>query len=258
MLTSYGLGQYSGSAGATEAHQLALPRRYKADGSKRLVVWCHSAGGLATEPFIAANLALPTIAAVVETLGLPLISFDGAIPSGGLAQHWGNDTSQARLTDAIAFMQTQVNAKVDKIILLGVSMGGMLALNWARANPTKVAALGLMYPATSLQAIHDATGGAAAGATSSIEAAYGGSLGTFNTAVAAHDPSQNTGAIAGLSAPAKMWYSTADTTVGTANQTAFATAVGAKLQLGSLGAAAHADMTQVPVVDLQRFAGSVP
>lgn len=251
MVTSYGTGQYSGS-GATEAHQFGLPSNYLADNTKRLVVWCHSAGGVASEPFLSAA-TYPLVNAITKLLGLPIISFDGTTPSGGLAQHWGNDTGKSRLTDAINYAHTAINAKIDKVIVLGVSMGGMLASNWARANSSTIKGLGLFYPAVNLQAVHDGTGGAAGGGAASTEAAYGGSLANFNAAVVAHDPAQNASALAALGVPMKMYYSTADTTVGSANQTAFATAVGAALQTQSLGSPAHADMTALPVTDIVDF-----
>lgn len=247
MVTSYGVGQYS-THDAAGAHQWGTPRGYKADGTRRLIVWCHSAGGSAAEPWTPGNNVLPALETIFN-LGLPVISAD----MSGVG--WGNDASQTALLDAITYAASALNPITSKVILCGVSMGGMLALNWARANPTKVSGIALFYPATSLQAIHDGTGGAANGATST-EAAYGGSLATFNAAVATHDPAQNTAAIAALGVPMKMWYSTADTTVGTANQTAFATAVGGALQTKSLGAVSHADMTQINKAELQAFIAS--
>lgn len=245
MVTSQGKGQYAASA-PTEKHVGITSRLYKPDGTKRAVIWCHSAGGDATEPVIATNNTLPLLQAVTD-LGLPIISADFS----GLA--WGNDAAQARVTDALAYARTAFGAHATlPPILLGVSMGGLLSLNWARANPTLVRALALMYPVTNLQAMHDGTGGIVGNAATSTEAAYGGNLAGFNAAVATHNPAQNTSAYTGV--PIKIWYSTADTTVGTANQTAFISAVGgSNLTTVTVGAAAHADMTQIPPAELAAF-----
>lgn len=251
MKLTYGTGQYSPSAASNESHTLVTPYNYRADGTKRLLVWCHSAGGLSQECVVAADNALMIVEALVSTLGLPLVAFDGMPPSGGQAQHWGNDTAQARLSDAISYAQAQVGAKVDRVVLCAVSMGGTLALNWARANPSKVAGLALMYPAVSLQGVHDGTGGAAS-AAASVEAAYGGSLASYQAALPTHDPAENESAYASIG-PAKMWYSTADATVGTANQTGFAAAVGSGFQTAPLGAVGHADMTKIDPLDMLKF-----
>lgn len=222
--------------------ELVLPmiqRLHTPNGTRRLCVWCHSAGATAgqehLEPWLGAG-ALP----LIDAVGLPMICAQFA------GQSWGNDTAQTRLTDAISYMTGgEFNARTDKVVLLGVSMGGLLALNWARANPAKVAAIVLCYPAVDLQWMHDN------GAATGTEAAYGGSLTTFNAAVAAHNPAVNTTAYQGV--PIRMWYSDADTTVGTANQTAFASAVGSSLAATALPGAAHADMTRIDPSDLATF-----
>jgi alpha-beta hydrolase superfamily lysophospholipase len=226
----------------TETVMPIVPRLHRPDGTKRLVVWCHSAGATAgsehLEPWLAANNTLP----IFDLLGLPIIS----AKYGG--QVWGNDTAQTRVGDAIAYMTGgEFNAKTDKVLLLGVSMGGMLALNWARANPSKVAAIILFYPAVNLQWIHD-NGGAA-----TTEAAYGGSLASFNAAVAAHDPLQHTAEYAGV--PIQMWYSDADTVVGTANQQAFLAAVSG-IESHLLPGAGHADMTAINPSSVAGFAAN--
>src|SRR5438270_1760991 len=244
MIVSYGTGQYSPSAAANEEHMLAVPYGWNGDGSRRIAVWCHSGGGLAIEPFSSGISTVTVMQAIVDSLGIPTISFDGQPEASNLAQHWGNDTAQSRLTDAIAFAQSQTRAKTDKVILLGVSMGGLLASNWARSNASKISALGVFYPAANLQAVHDGTGGAGAGGAASTETAYGGSLASFNAAVTAHDPAQNTAAYKSFGIPMKMWYSDSDTVVGTANQQNFANGIGSALQTYVMPGAGHADMSQ--------------
>lgn len=240
LCVSYGVGQYAAGQ-ASEAHTIATDRPYKRDGSKRPLLWLHSAGGNDQEAVIALNNSIPLLREVVK-VG-PVISFDGA--AGNPAQHWGNDFAQARTGDAKAYLQGTWGAKAGKALVLGISMGGLLALNWARLNPTLVAAVALLYPAVNLQWIHDN------GAAASTEAAYGGTLAAFNAAVAAHDPHQHAADYVGLGIPFKAWYASDDTTVSTAEQEAFFTA--AAIPKVNLGAVGHANMGVVPITSVRDF-----
>lgn len=241
LFTSYGVGVYAPGQ-AAEAHTVIHDRLYKPDASRRGILHLHSAGGNNQEPVLPVNNVLPLIQEAASRVG-PLISFDGA--PGFPAQHWANDFAQARCADARNFIQAAPwSAKPGKVLILAVSMGAMLALNWARANPGLVAAIALLYPAVNLQWIHD-NGGAA-----STEAAYGG-LAAFNAAVAAHNPKAHATEYASLGVPLKMWYSTADAVVSTAEQEAFAKASGVPaVPLGPVG---HADMTVLPVSDIVNY-----
>lgn len=245
LFTSYGTG-YASTA-TTDQHVVIFDRMYKPDGTKRAVVWSHSAGGDATEPILPVNNTLPHLQAIAS-FGLPIICVDAkSTGADAPAKHWGNDFAQSRVTDAIAWLRTQYGASTTlDPILLGVSMGGLLSLNYMRANAVK--AVGVFYPATSLQAIHDGTGGASNGATTT-ENAYGGAAG-FTSSVVAHDPAQNTAAYANKTL--KMWYSDTDTVVGSANQTAFANAI-PTIQKTLVPGAGHADMTRISASELASF-----
>jgi alpha-beta hydrolase superfamily lysophospholipase len=215
-------------------------RTYRPDATKRLAIWCHHSGGDYLSAWTIAN-ALPHVRAVCEDLGLPLVT-----PDCGGPKTWGNDTAQTRVGDARTFATTKFGAKNDKVVLIGVSMGGLLALNWARANPGLVAAIALLYPAVDLQWVHDN------GAKTDTEAAYGGTTATFNAAVAAHNPTAHQADFAGM--PIKMWHSDADTVVGTAQQVAFATGVG--IPRVTLPGAAHADLAVVDATQVRDFIGA--
>ena len=227
-------------------------RGYKSGG--RALLWCHSAGaggvgqaaleawGLDTGDQSGAGVtAMHTLQlAITAALGGPVMSGDQN------GQSWGNSTAQTLLTDAWAWVKAQYGAKTDKVILAGVSMGGALALNWARANPTLVKAVILFYPAVSLGGVYNGTGGATQDQTD-LNAAYGGSWTTNGGN--SFDPSQNESSYTGV--PIYMGYSDADTVVGTANQTSFITGVGGSALTSRVyHSAAHADMTQVNVNDL--------
>lgn len=242
LCTSYGVGQYAAGQ-ATEAHTVFYDRRYQPNGLARPVVWLHSAGGNSQEPALPANGVLPLLTQLTAR-GVAVISID----AGGT--NWGNAFAQARVTDAVAFLRSNYGAHpTAKAVLLGISMGGLLALNYARANPTLVKATALLYPAVNLQWVHDN------GAAATAEAAHGGSLGAFNTAVAGSNPQAHAAEHAGLGIPAKMWRSDSDPTVSAAEQATFAAAAGVPQVV--LPGAAHADMTRVPEADLSAFVAGV-
>lgn len=218
MVTSYGVGRYV----ASEADVILRGRFAKPTTSKRGIVWCHERGALANflqvEPLLGAEL--------LTRAGLPIIAAD----LGGTAT-WGNDTEQARTQQAWDYLVTAAGCASDKVLLYGMSMGAPGALNWARANPTKVAAVALVLPITDLIGFHDANLG---GYATEIETAYGG-LAAWNAAKAAHDPLTHAAEYAGI--PIKLWYSTDDSLALPANVTAFAAASGASTQ--SMGAQGH-------------------
>jgi dipeptidyl aminopeptidase/acylaminoacyl peptidase len=60
--------------------------------------------------------------------------------NGGPAT-WGNLTARDRMTKTYNYLQTRPNVKPGKVFLMFGSMGGLISLNWAAANPTKVAGI---------------------------------------------------------------------------------------------------------------------
>lgn len=243
MLTSYGIGQYAPAA-PTEAHMCAQSRTCRP--GRRGLLLAHGKGGNALGLIGldgAANWY--PITANLQNLDAPILMAD----LDGDA--WGNDTAQGRMTSAQSYIQTAFAAEAGKVILIGGSMGGLVTLNWARNNPAQVAAVALLYPCVNLQAQHDGTGGATPYA-SSIEAAYGG-LSGYQSALPTHDPSENAAAYTNAF-PIRIYYSTADNQVGTANITSFAAAVdGSQLSTVSLGPAAHFDTSAIPLADLNAW-----
>jgi pimeloyl-ACP methyl ester carboxylesterase len=228
--TSYGLGVYA----AGEAHVLVTRKDYKPDGSRPGCVYCHSLGAKAMSA-LDPTLAQP-MAWAIANAGLPLLATD----LGGTAT-WGNDTAQARASDAKTALQGAVGgAKAGKVAAIGVSMGGLSSLNWIRANPALVSALALVCPVVDLGYEHDNN---VNGYAASIEAAYGGAAG-YAAAVAAHDPTQNAAAIAALGIPIQMWRASNDAIAVTARQDAFAQAAG--IPVVDLGAIGHTVNAGVP------------
>lgn len=247
LCTTYGVGQYA-SGYSRESHTAGWDRAYKASVGGRAMLWGHSAGASAPqsqEPWLPSDDTLVLFQALASVLG-PIMSGDQN------GQSWGNSTAQTMVSDAWSWVKSNYGAKSDACIVAGVSMGGALALNWARANPTLVKAILLFYPACNLGAIYNGTGAAANGA-SDLNAAYGGSWTTNGGN--AYDPAQNASGYTGV--PIYMGYSDADTVVGTANQTAFISAVGGTALTSRVyHNAGHADMTQVNVNDVVKWIDS--
>lgn len=241
MYSSFGKGVIT-PAIAGEQHVVFTKRLYVP--GKRPILWCHSAGGDAAEPLMTAN-AQPLLESLVK-LGSPVISFDGKTSGLTLsgtyaATHWSNDGALARFADALAYLRSSAwNASASLApLVVGVSMGGLLALNYARSNP--VAALALLFPVTSLAGIHDGTGGIIGNAAASVETAYGGAS-AYSAALPTHDPLANPALWNNV--PAHMWYSDSDTTVGTLNQQNFLSGVGT-FESTVMAGAGHADLSRV-------------
>lgn len=213
---------------------------YRPDNTRTPVLWAHGRGGSGVnETQLADNLR---VMQAVSDVNLPILSMD----MGGPAT-WGNDAAIAKVTDAKAYAQGALGGKAGKVLLWGGSMGSLAVLNWAKANPTLVAAVACALPANDLVNLH-----ANATFTAEIETAYGGAAG-YAAAVAAHDPSQNAASLTGF--PIKLWYSTNDTTVVPSTVTAFQAAVnaaGGNCQIQSMGAIGHT-ITAISESDVATF-----
>lgn len=207
-------------------------------GAVRGVISCHGSGVLGP----AWAMTDPNVAALNQLLasqGFPVIC-----PDLGGGNTWGNDTSVTRVGQAWTQVVAE-GAKADKVLLLGGSMGTLTALNYAKANPTNVAAIALVLPIVDLQDAHDNRG-----FTAVSETAYGGNA-AYLTALAAHNPAVNTASFAGI--PIKLWYSTDDPYAFPATVTAFDTAI-ASATSQTIGANAHttAGLDPYQVLDFLR------
>lgn len=164
---------------------------------------------------------------------------------------YGNDTARTRVGQLKSFVQGSVfpmAAASGKVCLLGASGGAAAAINYARQNPSNVAAMYLVVPLVDIAAAYaDAARLAAAGVTQAeMNKAYNGGVddgGTaFNAAMPTHDPSAsgNQAALSGI--PMKLVYSTSDTVIPQASVTAYAAlvnAAGGSAVTASEGAVGH-------------------
>lgn len=230
LCTSRGIGEYV----ANEAHTAIYGRLYRADVTRRPVLIFTGGAGDDLD-FLTADASGKQLAPTLADNGVVCAS----AAYGGAAQ-WGNDTSQTRIGQLFSLVQTRFGTKTDKFVGIGVSKGATSMLNYARNNPTKVAALYLIAPAVNVSAIYNGDRG---GLAASISAAYGGN---WASAAATHDPALNTAAHASQGIPMKLMYGGSDTTCLSSEVTSFASATGAQAtQVG----AGLTHLTTAPAID---------
>jgi pimeloyl-ACP methyl ester carboxylesterase len=230
---SRGTGRYA----ASEADMVITSSTYRSGGP--LVVVCH---GFSATP---SNYSPPA-----NRRDLDLLAETGcvvAIGALGGGSTWGNDTFLARLADIRTWAASAWGADLTRMALIGDSMGGMGALNYAWRNPTLVKAVALRVPVVAADALHDRD---PSGLGAGIDAAYGGTAAWENTHKAQRDPSLNTASITAFGVDkVRIWYSTNDPTVLPADITSFTAATGVRAvplgdvahQEASIYAAVHAE-----------------
>lgn len=229
---SFGLGRYQ----AAEQDWQAKPRNFPA--ANRGVLYCHGAGQDAT-----------SMSDATKTGQVPLIrgiasQYPTIAPDLGGAFTWGNSTCQTRAETARGYLGTGMGAVNAKIHLVGISMGGLTALQYAKANPTKVASISLILPTVDLD--YDFQNDAQS-SRASIGTAWGV---TFPTPLPA---GAKILADASYGLPMKIWYVTNDPYTLTASSTTFAANQSASaVSLGTLGHTETA-FAAVPIADVIAF-----
>lgn len=224
---SYGAGRVA----AAEADLVITAPGYAGGGP--IVVVCHGAGGGPSNYTPAAHrrdldlLANSGCVVVVAELG------------GGST--WGIDTvvhaTTGRIRAAIDYAATAWGGDLDRVALIGDSMGAMNALNFMwRAPAGTVKAAALRVPVVAADALHDRNGAIAA----LMDAAWGSGA-NWEAAKDTRDPSAaaNAAAISAFKDSVRVWYSTDDPTVLPADITAFTAATGVEAR--PLGAVAHTE-----------------
>ena len=219
MRSYQGSGRYAASEG-----DVFIARGAMTAGGVRGVIYCHGAGGDATSCRDYARIGeLDVINAVAERF--PVLSID----AGG-AQAWGNSTAVARVGDAVTYLQGTLGAKSGTVLLIGASMGAVTALNYARANPTKVGCVVGIIPVIDLNDMVTNNRGSLA---ANINTAYG----TYSEAT--HGPTYNpANYAASLTTPTRLYYASDDATAIPGAVTAFDTAC-SSATAASVGALGH-------------------
>lgn len=221
MFSSY---DSAGAYVAGEKHVRLQHRKYMPGSDRRLVVYCHGRGVVATE---ALDATYGQTARALAEEGYAVLSIDAA---GATA--WANSTSQSRLTSGIAWGRTgPLGASASKPpLLVGTSMGGMTALKYARTDPTAVAGVISLIGALDPDYIHDNN---VSGLAAEMEAAYG-SLAAYDAALPTTSAVQFAADLAGI--PTLLVTSTSDTvTPNTAVTTVAAAAGSDTISLGPVG-----------------------
>lgn len=128
-----------------------------------------------------------------------------------------------------------------KVHLLGISAGGLTALNWAKANPTLVQSITLVIGVLNVQAVYDENRGTF---TSLVASAYGGGRPTD-----ADNPIKNMASFTGF--PINLYYSTTDPVTLESEARVFAGGTGAVLR--SMGDQGHGSAAPWSGPDAARF-----
>lgn len=188
---------------------------------KPAVLYCHAAGSIGIEiinPYAGQGVYMQRIASNGHNC------FSGTHAG---SQSWGNAAALTAMTASYNTLQAMPGTKPGKIALVGASMGGLCALNWAAANPTKVSCIVATIPVIN---VTDIKVNDRQGYGYLINAAYGGSW-TEGQYGATSNP--RTMATLGKfgSIPMLFFYGTQDTLCMPAEVQGFAAAVGSNVTL---------------------------
>ncbi len=147
--------------------------------------------------------------------GVPVLSI------GAAGNSWGNDKAMADVTAAMKYLDRGVGARRNRVVLIGISMGGQIAMVWAASHRASVAGVAGLIPVSSLTDFYDNN---RLDARASIDSAYGGPLSAKT--LADRDPLAlaRTGKLAGVALAA--WYGRDDTDVPPQTVQALVSAIG--------------------------------
>ena len=184
--TSYGFGQST----AGEFQMVFMPKGTPVGG----VIFHSGGGGNALSSF---GPAYYEQSAALTSAGLAVISCDNG---NGLL--WGNDANTNIMEAARIYLGT-LGVPNNKISLIGGSMGGQAACNYARRFPARVHNMALIIPAVSVKDLYDRN---VFGLAPTIDTAFGGAANyaavwqTYNAVNFAST----------LNMPMTLWYSQDD------------------------------------------------
>lgn len=236
VVSSYRIGAYQSGEGSCLLHS----RLHPFDGSKRACLYFWGRGNQSWQA--TSRVYWNGLQRDLAEAGIPVLSGDYGSPT-----HWGSPTAVTRAEQLRVWGSDQLKLRSDKVVVMGISMGSLAALNYARANPSKVAAIVLITPITRLAYYHDTYNGGSEAAQ--IDTAYGG-LAAYQAAVPTSDPQQYAASLSGI--PLKAWYSTTDPDIPVAHVQSFAAAVGGtSASLGAVGHSAGA-LTSAELIEFFR------
>lgn len=150
---------------------------------------------------------------------------------------FGNSTAQTRIGQLRTLMLggSSPLAATGPMCMVAGSGGVAAMLNYARANPSNVAAMVGLLPLTDLQDLYENRLPFSGVTQAEVDTAYGGDV---TASYATHSPIVNADE---LSIPLKLYYSTDDPFIPVSTVTAYQAAYGGDCEIESLGAVGHAD-----------------
>lgn len=194
------------------------------------VVLLHGAGENAEFLHSTTQMASVKLAAYLAKSGIPCIAGD----MGG-AYTFANDTNMTRITSAVAAVRSAFpSCRQDKVVLLGVSMGGGAAARWAQQNPTQVAGSIGLIPAYDLDDVYQNN---RAGLRALIGTAWGV---TYPTALPSGANYKNNASLV-ASIPHLIGYSSVDTLILPSTVTAYTAGLTNKTQIITDTTFGHSD-----------------
>lgn len=147
----------------------------------------------------------------------------------GGSTSWGNDASIAANVAARAWVLANRPAPAGPVHVIGGSMGGLAALNYAKAHPSQVASVVLILPVIDPAFVK---AGNVLALGPGVDAAYGGSYVDADRR-ADHNPAFYA---ADLDVPIQLWVASDDPLAAPGSYAAFAQTTGAELHdVGALG-----------------------
>jgi len=149
-----------------------------------------------------------------------------AADAGG-PQTWGNQDAIDGAQRSYNRLQSMPGTKPGKVFIIGASMGGLTALNWAAQNPEKVAAIAIVVPVINLADIKANNRGGYAGL---VDAAYGGNY-SESIKGATHNPATIADSGKFSDIPILIYYGLTDTVCVPAETESFAADVGSNVTL---------------------------
>lgn len=216
LIQSAGLGLYR----VGDRHRLLTNRYTTADAPA--AIWCHGANGTADD------VIFHPAAVELARRGVAVLGVDAA----GV-QTWGNDVSLGAVSDAHAWLQAQGHPR--PVVVMGGSMGSVVALSWARAHLADVIAVEVTLPIGDLEACRAED---RFGFRDEIELAFV-NLAGWNAARPTHNPIEFADELAAVDLPVLLHCSTTDNAGTFAEANAFAAAVGPSAVLRDYGPQGH-------------------
>lgn len=229
------LGVGYSTAAPTEQQAYRTRFGYRGDGTKTGIICCHSGGGrAATSPYPTTSMGsgYPRMQMWLADCGWPVVTPDLS------GDPCCNDTGTARVGEARTWLQAAPqSAKAGKVILLGYSEGGGIAMKYALDHPENVAAMVLLNPLSDLQDVVTNNRG---GFASLLNAAYAGG---YSDAFygAAHNPKLFAPTLAEAGIPTYIAHASDDAVVIPSTVQAVIDGLGDTVTLGLVSTGGHGD-----------------